>query len=219
MGKRNVELDPAPCELTPRRAIDCRWAYHATMRTTVSTLLTLPALALAGCDRESGGAAESELSISADSAGVGVVESVRPAWADRPGWTVSQEPELSIGGRNPTVTASGDTVLFGSIGSVNVLQSGRVAVADRQIAVVSVFDAGGEPVHRFGGRGEGPGELRGIWDLRGTHGRIGRRKRPRVPDRRRGRGGGGVLRTEGPHLRASRQRMGISSSGVAGNVS
>ena len=62
------------------------------------------------------------------------------------------------------------SVFFGSIRSMVVLPSGRFAVADEHSAVVSVFDPDGQFVHRFGGRGEGPGEVGGIWDLYGCAG-------------------------------------------------
>lgn len=122
-------------------------------------------LIVTGCSDSPGEATGSQSPVTSGSADAEVVESVRPRWIDRPGWTLSRRPELSIGGPNPVIGEDGDTVLFGSIRSLNVLASGRVAAADEQSAVVSVFDSGGALVHRFGGRGEGPDEFRAIWDL------------------------------------------------------
>ena len=98
-----------------------------------------------------------------DSAGVRIVTSERSLWGAGDGWTVAPEPSVTIGTEEPV--GDGTDILFGSIRSMVVLPSGRLAVADEHSAVVSVFDPDGQFVHRFGGRGEGPGEVGGIWDL------------------------------------------------------
>ena len=133
------------------------WAYPVSH--------VLLGLIVTGCSEGLGEAPDSRFPVISGSADAEVVESVRPRWIDHPGWTLSRRPDLSIGGQNPVIDEDGDTVLFGSIRSLNVLESGRMAVADEQSVVVSVFDSGGELTHRFGGRGEGPGEFRAIWDL------------------------------------------------------
>ena len=104
-----------------------------------------------------------------DSAGILIVTSERPLWDADSEWTVIPEPVLSIGDDSPLGDSETD-ILFGSIRSMAVLPSGRVAVGDERSAVVSVFDSDGELVHRFGGRGEGPGEVGGIRDLHGCAG-------------------------------------------------
>ncbi len=104
---------------------------------------------------------QTQLVTTTDSAGVVVIESSHPQWPSQYGWTVATEPEFTIG-------ASGfeqQGILFGSITNMEVLSSGRLAVADPQSATVSVFDTTGVFLHSFGGRGQGPGEFDGIWDL------------------------------------------------------
>lgn len=101
-----------------------------------------------------------------DSAGVRIVTSERPRWGAGAGWKVTPEPAVTIGTDDAVGGGEAD-ILFGSIRSMAVLPSGRLAVADEHSAVVSVFDPDGQLVHRFGGRGEGPGEVGGIWDLYG----------------------------------------------------
>ncbi len=103
-----------------------------------------------------------------DSAGVRIVTSAAPLWGTEAGWTVDPDPSVTIGTEEPM--GDGTDILFGSIRSMVVLPSGRFAVADEHSAVVSVFDPDGQFVHRFGGRGEGPGEVGGIWDLYGCAG-------------------------------------------------
>ena len=52
-----------------------------------------------------------------------------------------------------------DPYLFTSIGSVVADQDGRVIVADMRTSEIRVFDSDGRFAFRFGGPGEGPGEL------------------------------------------------------------
>ena len=92
-----------------------------------------------------------------DSAGVVIAESFRPAWGDGGGWRVVAEPELSIGA-GATGGEDPDNPAFGSIRGVQVLSDGRIAVGDRTVDHVFVFDASGRFSHRFGGEGEGPGK-------------------------------------------------------------
>ncbi len=93
-----------------------------------------------------------------DSAGVVIAESFRPAWGDGGGWRVVAEPELSIGA-GATGGEDPDNPAFGSIRGVQVLSDGRIAVGDRTVDQVFVFDASGRSSHQFGGEGEGPGEV------------------------------------------------------------
>ncbi len=104
-----------------------------------------------------------------DSAGVAIAESFRPVWGDGEGWSVAADPERAIGagadgGDDP------DHPAFGWIRGLQVLSDGRIAVADASLAQVLVFDASGRFLYRFGGEGEGPGELRYLGGLRKCEG-------------------------------------------------
>lgn len=125
-------------------------------------------LVLTGCADGLHQASGSGATTVQDSAGVRIVTSAAPLWDPGAGWTVVPEPSVAIGTADPM----GDEtdILFGSIRAMVVLPSGRFAVADEHSAVVSVFDPYGQLVHRFGGHGEGPGEVGGIWDLYGCAG-------------------------------------------------
>ena len=125
-------------------------------------------LVLAGCADGSNQASAPGATTVRDSAGVRIVTSAAPLWGTEAGWTVDPDPSVTIGTEEPM--GDGTDILFGSIRSMVVLPSGRFAVADEHSAIVSVFDPDGQFVHRFGGRGEGPGEVGGIWNLHGCAG-------------------------------------------------
>ena len=94
-----------------------------------------------------------------DSAGIEIVESSAPAW-DGDGWTVADEPRLSIGR-----TSGDERYLFGHIAGVIGLPDGRVAVLDQQAAQVRLYSPEGEHLEDWGGEGEGPGEFNFPWGI------------------------------------------------------
>lgn len=121
-------------------------------------LLVGTALALAGCGDARRGA---ETVAVRDSAGIRVVESTAPAWADGEGWTLSAEPALRIG------VAEGDPAhQFGAVAGAVRLADGGIAVADRQSGEVRYYDAAGRHVRTVGRKGQGPGEFARIGWLR-----------------------------------------------------
>ena len=117
-------------------------------------------VALVGCESRRSGK-QPDLG---DSAGVVIVESFSPRWETESGWTLASEPDWTVANSAATHSDPED-ILFVSIRDVEVLSDGRVAVADQVTAQVFVFDSLGGIVHRLGGSGDGPGELRGIWNL------------------------------------------------------
>ena len=88
-----------------------------------------------------------------------IVESDSPREADL---VLSDEPLLRIG-----MLDGPDEYLFGNISGAVRLEDGSVVVTDEQSREVRMFDAGGEHVWTSGREGEGPGEYRGLWLLRG----------------------------------------------------
>lgn len=97
--------------------------------------------------------------VQTDSAGVAILESSLPEWdADR-GWTVVAEPELAIGA-GATGGEDPNHPPWGRIRRVHVLSNGGLVVGDITTSEVTIFDSEGQFTHRFGGQGEGPGELR-----------------------------------------------------------
>ena len=94
-----------------------------------------------------------------DSAGIEIVESAAPAWGED-GWRLSSTPSLAIG------RADGDErYLFGGIAGAVALRDGRIAVLDRQSALIRLYSPDGEHLEDWGGKGEGPGEFDSPWSI------------------------------------------------------
>lgn len=94
-----------------------------------------------------------------DSAGIEIVESVTPAW-EGDGWTVSRTPSLVIGRMD-----GDERYLFGEVGGAVMLRDGRIAVLDRQSALVRVYSPDGSHIEDWGGQGEGPGEFTSAYTM------------------------------------------------------
>ena len=91
-----------------------------------------------------------------------IVESDAPREANL---VLSDEPLLRIG-----MLDGPDEYMFGNISGAIRLEDGSVVVADEQSREVRRFDADGGHVWTSGREGEGPGEYRGLWLLRGCPG-------------------------------------------------
>lgn len=92
--------------------------------------------------------------IQRDSAGITIVESVRPAWGDSARWRVDPEPLLDL-----AESGTGDPHDFYSVRSVKRLSDGSLVVANRGSNEIRKFSADGEFLASAGGDGEGPGEF------------------------------------------------------------
>lgn len=117
-----------------------RWAY------------TLMATALAGCATEGNPAVTwSER----DSAGITIVENAVDVGAAQAGWSVADQPSLSIG----TLAGSPEYQFF-RIAGARRLPDGRIAVVNGGSHEVRFYGADGQFLHAFGTDGDGPGEFR-----------------------------------------------------------
>ena len=103
---------------------------------------------VAGCDRRAGGADEAA---PAPGAGETPVVHNRIASTSASGWAVG--PALRVG------AAEGEAA-FGRVSDVAPRAEGGMWVLDGQSKLVAGFDETGALVVRFGGEGDGPGELR-----------------------------------------------------------
>lgn len=126
-----------------------------------AALAAVLAVALGGCGNGGPGGPAHAVR---DSAGVEIVEDVRPAWAGGEGWTVGAEPLLRIG----VVEGERPYQLSGVTGAAR-LSDGTVVVADAGSSEVRLFDADGRFATSVGGPGGGPGEFRRLSAL--GHGR------------------------------------------------
>jgi len=92
-----------------------------------------------------------------DSASIRIVESFEPAWGEGEGWTLSAEPILEIG------VVEGEAVYqFDGVRDVARAPNGNIVVADGGTQEIRIYDPQGRSIRILGGRGEGPGEFRGL---------------------------------------------------------
>ena len=92
-----------------------------------------------------------------DSAGIQIVEAMRPFWGDSSLWSIDPDPLVDL-----ALSGSGPSHEFYRAGSVKQRPDGSLVVADRGSREVRVFSATGEFQRSFGGRGDGPGEFQNL---------------------------------------------------------
>lgn len=91
---------------------------------------------------------------SRDSAGIRIVENVRPDDDSRLPWRIGQEPSVSIG-----AVAGDEAYLLHRVNDAVVLPDGRIVVANSGTNELRVFDGAGVHLATWGREGEGPGEF------------------------------------------------------------
>lgn len=92
-----------------------------------------------------------------DSAGIRIVENIRPPDGSRLGWRVDSVAQLSIG-----APEGEDPYLLHQVRDAMTLPDGRIVVANRGSQELRVFDRSGVHLATWGGRGEGPGEFNSL---------------------------------------------------------
>ena len=102
-----------------------------------------------------------------DSAGVRVVVSSGPQWAEGEGWQVTADPIVTLG----TVDYPVDQQ-FARLGEVTRLSDGTVVVLEIEDAELRAFDPSGALLWTAGGIGDGPGETRPYDDTRAVLTRL-----------------------------------------------
>ena len=101
-----------------------------------------------------GGDSTPPLIVQRDSAGIQIVEAMRPLWGDSSVWRIDPDPVVDL-----TLTGNGPNHEFYRVGSMKQRPDGSFVIADRGSEEVRVFSATGEFLGSFGGSGEGPGEF------------------------------------------------------------
>ena len=114
----------------------------------IAALLIIPLLG--ACRGEA--ALDPESYAVVDSAGIQIVESLSPAWGDRPR-RIDPEPLLRIGREEE------GPYQFGSLVDGLLLEDGTMIIPEVSAREVRIFDSAGRHVRTFGGRGERPGEF------------------------------------------------------------
>ncbi|MCY4399713.1 MAG: hypothetical protein OXE96_10295 [Gemmatimonadetes bacterium] len=89
-----------------------------------------------------------------DSAGIAIIESVRPAWGDSAHWQVHPEPVVDLA--ESGTAAAHD---FYRVLDVRRFSDGSLVVANRGSNEIRKFSADGSFIGSAGGYGEGPGEF------------------------------------------------------------
>jgi hypothetical protein len=108
-----------------------------------------------------------------DSAGVRIVETLRPAWPRGKEWLLASQPALTIG----DIEGEDHEVLSLVVGAVR-LSDGSIVIGDGSARRIRVYNQAGKHLASFGGPGAGPGEFEvmgligrlrgdsiGVWDL------------------------------------------------------
>ncbi|MCJ7626943.1 MAG: hypothetical protein MUO50_01025 [Longimicrobiales bacterium] len=120
---------------------------------------TALALLSTGCESHVKNVAPSSVS---DSAGIEIVENLRPQWMDGEGWWVDSTPLFDLSGQD-------DEELFRP-GSPWLLDDGRLVLFNWGTSQVRFYDEGMEFIASSGQRGEGPGEFSNealVWPFQG----------------------------------------------------
>ena len=94
------------------------------------------------------------LVIQRDSAGIQIVEAMRPLWGDSSLWRIDPEPLVDL-----TVSGSGPAHEFYRVRSMKQRADGSLMVADGNSLEVRLFSETGEFQGSLGGSGGGPGEF------------------------------------------------------------
>ena len=89
-----------------------------------------------------------------DSAGIEIIEAMRPLWGDSSLWSIDPDPLVDL-----SLSGSGPAHEFFRSGSMKQRPDGSLMIADRGSREVRVFSAAGDFQGAFGGRGDGPGEF------------------------------------------------------------
>ncbi len=127
-----------------------------TMRTSsIARLEAAAFLLLCGVVACGEGGSGIPLVVERDSAGVRIVEALRPLWGDSSLWRIDPDPVVDL-----TLSGTGPAHEFYGAGSMKQRPDGSLMIADGGSREVRVFSAAGEFQASFGGEGDGPGEFR-----------------------------------------------------------
>jgi len=133
---------------------------RTTRRATLTAALMLSSLVPA-CDRRGAGdplGVETGFTIR-DSSGVEIVENHFPEHPPERFWRMDMEPEIVLGGGDPSVLPGDSAHLIWQVSGLARLEDGRVAVLSRGNRQLYLFEPTGELSRVMGREGRGPGEF------------------------------------------------------------
>lgn len=117
--------------------------------------LLLPLPCLSSCQ---GGDSGPPLVVQRDSAGIEIIEALRPLWGDSSQWSVDPDPVVDL-----TRTGSGPNHEFFRIRGLRRRPDGSLVLINRGSQQVRLYSGAGDFLGALGGPGEGPGEFRNLW--------------------------------------------------------
>ena len=97
------------------------------------------------------------LIVQGDSAGIEIIEALRPLWSDSSHWTIDLEPLVDL-----TLSGSGPYHEFFRVRGLQQRQDGSLVLADRASRQIRHYSHEGEFLGALGGPGQGPGEFRSL---------------------------------------------------------
>ena len=134
--------------------MNSRLCIRVFLTSVVSGVVLGPVLS--GCGRERTARAV----LRWDSAGVEIVESIRPVWGEGESWTIDPNPIVDIGAPD----GPPENQLYVVVGAARV-PNGRIVVANRGTDELLFYDSVGNFLDARAGEGGGPGEFWGLYRL------------------------------------------------------
>ena len=127
------------------------------MRSPTSVLRYVPALFLLFLPSCQGRDSGPPLVVQRDSAGIEIVEAVRPLWGDSSPWSIDPDPLVDL-----TLTGADASHEFYRVRGVKQRPDGSLVLANRASQEIRLFSPEGEFLGGMGGPGQGPGEFRNL---------------------------------------------------------
>lgn len=126
---------------------------YGIMRTGPAAVLAVGVAGLVGCDPP---ADDPSLLVRKDSAGVEIVQALRPLWGDASRWRIHPKPVVDL-----TAGGSGPNHEFADVAGMMSLADGSLIVADARYREIRLYSPEGVFLTSAGRAGEGPGEFSG----------------------------------------------------------
>ena len=129
---------------------------HRTLKPYCLTFLLL--CGIAACDAPD---SDLPLIVQRDSAGIQIIEAMRPLWGDSSLWSLDPQPVLDL-----TLSGSGPSHEFFRVRGLTQRPDGALVLGNRGAQEIRLYSPEGEFLGAMGGRGQGPGEFSNLQRLK-----------------------------------------------------